>query len=68
MLESLFNKVAGVHVGTLLKRDPTQVFSSKICEIFTNTFFYRTALAAISDKNLHMQTLIERKLQISFSR
>ena len=56
MLESLFNKVAGVQPGTLLKRDATQVFSCEICEIFKNTFFCRTALAATSDKNLHMQT------------
>ena len=34
MLESLFNKVAG------LKETPTQVFSCKICEICKNTFFF----------------------------
>ena len=34
MLESLFNKVAGL-------RAPTKVFSCEICENFKNTFFYR---------------------------
>ena len=33
VLESLFNKVVCFS---------TQVFSSEICEIFMNTFFYRT--------------------------
>ena len=34
MLESLFNKVAGLYSATLLKeRTPTQVFSDKFCEI-----------------------------------
>ena len=34
MLESLFNKVAGLYPATLLKeRTPTQVFSDKFCEI-----------------------------------
>ena len=34
MLESLFNKAAGL-------RAPTKVFSCEICENFKNTFFYR---------------------------
>ena len=46
MLESLFNKVAEVFktFETL-----TQVFSCEICEIFQNTFFYRTPLMAASE-------------------
>ena len=43
VLESLFNKVAG-----LLKRDPTQVFSCKNCQILKYRFFYRTTLLAAS--------------------
>ena len=40
MLESPFNKVAGLKKSvTLLKRDPSAVFSYEICEIFKNTFF-----------------------------
>ena len=39
MLESLFNKVAGLKI-------PTQVFSCKIYEIFKNTFLNRTPLVA----------------------
>ena len=30
------------------KKTPAQVFSSEICEIFKNTFFYRTPLVAAS--------------------
>ena len=39
MLEYLSNNVAGLKAGNLLKRDPTQVFSSEYCEIFENIFF-----------------------------
>ena len=45
MLESLVNKVAGLQAfspATLLKRDPTQLFSCKHCETFKSSFFYRT--------------------------
>ena len=38
MLESLFNKFAGLQ-STLLNETPTQVFSCEICEIFQNTKF-----------------------------
>ena len=39
----LFNKVAGLRPATLLKNEIlTQVFSCEICEIFKNTFLYRT--------------------------
>ena len=37
-------KVAG------LKETPTQVFSCEICEIFKNTFFYRTHPVAASEQ------------------
>ena len=43
-LESLFNKVAD------LKETPTQVFSSEICEIFKDTFLYRTPPVAASEQ------------------
>ena len=35
---------------TLLKRDSTQVFSCEICDIFKNTFFYRTLPVAASEQ------------------
>ena len=35
-------------VATLLKKDSTQVFSCEFCEIFKNTFFYRTHLVTAS--------------------
>ena len=47
MLEYLSNNVAGLKAGNLLKRDPTQVFSSEYCEIFENIFFYRTPSVAV---------------------
>ena len=40
---SFFNKVAGLRPATLLKK-----FSCEFCEIFKNTFSYRTALVAAS--------------------
>ena len=50
MLESLFNKVAGLkRSATLLKRDSTQMFPYEIYEIFRNTFFYRTPPVAASE-------------------
>ena len=40
-----FNKVAGLMPAALLKKETlVEVFSSEICEIFKNTFFYRTPL------------------------
>ena len=41
MLESLFL--------LYLKETPTQVFSCEYCEIFKNSFFYRTPLVAASE-------------------
>ena len=40
-----FANYSGQHVCwslLLIKKTPTQVFSFEICEIFKNTFFYRT--------------------------
>ena len=39
MLESLFNKVAGLRPTALLKRNSDMVFSCEICEIFKNIYF-----------------------------
>ena len=45
------NKVAGQKDRNFNKKDtPTQVFSFEICEIFNNTFFYRTAPMAASEE------------------
>ena len=50
MLESFFNKVAGLkRSATLSKRDSTQVFPCEVCEIFKNTFFYRTPPVTVSE-------------------
>ena len=46
MLESLFNKVAGLQL--YLKEPLAQVFSCEICEMFKKTFFFRTRPAAVS--------------------
>ena len=48
MLESLFNKVAGL-IATLLKKTPTQVFSCEYSEIFKNSYFYRRPLVLASE-------------------
>ena len=48
VLESLFNKVAGLkRSATLLKRDSTQVFPCEICEIFKNTLLQNTSSGCI---------------------
>ena len=49
MLESLFNKVAGLSFVTLSKKPPTQVFSCEICETFKNTYFHRILPVVASD-------------------
>ena len=48
--ESLFNKFADPQALGLRFYNTviTQVFSCEICEIFWNTFFYRTLLVAAS--------------------
>ena len=48
MPESLFIKVACQDLQLLLKKTLAQVFSSEFCEIFKNTFFYRTLPVASS--------------------
>ena len=49
MLESLFNKAAGLKVYNFIEtKTPTQVFSCKYCEIFKNSFFDRTPWVAAS--------------------
>ena len=43
VLESLFNKVTGLYIATLLKeKTQVQVFSDEFCEIFKNTFLRNT--------------------------
>ena len=51
MKESLFNKVAGLRSATLLKKRLTlaQVFPCEFCEIYKNTFSYRTPPVAASN-------------------
>ena len=40
VLESLFNKVAGLQAcNVIIKETPTQVFSCEICETFKNNYF-----------------------------
>ena len=44
MLESLFNKDAGLQACNFIKKEtPTQMFSCESCEIFKNTFLKNTA-------------------------
>ena len=61
MLESLFNEVVGtILLGTLLKRDSTQVFSHEIYEIFKNTYFeehLRTTASSSSSLKLDLVDL-----------
>ena len=43
VLESLFNKFAGLNVCIFIKKETaTQMLSCEYCEIFKNSFFYRT--------------------------
>ena len=39
VLESVFNKVAGLETATLLKRHSNTDFSSEVCKIFRSTYF-----------------------------
>ena len=43
-----FNKVAGLTCNFIKKEALGQVFSCEFCEIFKNSFFYRTPLVAAS--------------------
>ena len=49
-LESYLNKVVGLGLQAcnFIKKSPTQVLSYQYCEIFKNTFFYRTPPVAAS--------------------
>ena len=49
MCQSLFfNKAAGLGLKFIKKETLTHVFSCEFCEIFKNTYFYRTPLVATS--------------------
>ena len=53
MLQSLFNK-------DFFLKTPTQAFSCKICEIFKDTFSYRTPLVAASEEyRIRFKTLFD---------
>ena len=39
MLESHFNKIAGLRPSTVWKETPTQMFFCKICQIFKSAYF-----------------------------
>ena len=49
LLESLFNKVAGIQACNFLKKTLPQVFSCEYCHIFKNIFFNSTPLVTHSD-------------------
>ena len=55
VLESLFNKVAGLPT-------PTQVLSCEYYEILKNSFFYRTFSLATSMTILLQERLFEREV------
>ena len=49
-----FNNVADMTACNFIKTEtPTQVFSCEYCEIFKNSFFYRTPSVAVSDQILN---------------
>ena len=49
MLESLFNKAAGLKVCNFItKETPPQFLSCEYCEIFKNSFLYGTTPVAAS--------------------
>ena len=51
MLESLVNKASGLKTCNFIKKKiPTHVFSYEYCDVFQNSFFYRTPPAAASVK------------------
>ena len=48
VLESLFNKVAGLKICRFIKKEtPTQVFSYEYREIFKDSFFYIRPLVTV---------------------
>ena len=71
MLESLFIKVAraGPMTYNFMKETPAQVFSSKICKIFKNTYFEEHLRETASKFNFHTTAndlLFEELSQIKF--
>ena len=62
MLESPFNKVAGLRSCNFIKKEtPTKVFSVEICQTFKDILFYRTPQLAASE-NLDRQNLKMKKI------
>ena len=53
MLDSLFNKVAGLQSCNFVKKrlHPTQEFSCEYCGIFNNTCFEKQSRTAVSAHN-----------------
>ena len=50
-----FNKVAGLSLATLSKKEPlAQVFSCEFCEISKNTFFHSTPPVTAFGKHLEL--------------
>ena len=50
MLESLFNKVAGLKVCNFIKKETTPVFSCEYGGIFKNTLFYRIKFSTVEQR------------------
>ena len=50
MLQSLFNKVAGLGLQIYLKEIQTQLFSCEYCEIFLNTYSVEHLRTTASEK------------------
>ena len=53
------------------KETPWQVFSCEICEIFRNTFFYRTPPVAVSDESKtrfspHVRYMFQQEISAKF--
>ena len=46
--DPFFNNVTGLRLTTLLKKTLAQVFTGEFCEIFMNSFSYKTPLVAAS--------------------
>ena len=65
-----FNNVAGLRpqaCNFIKKETVAQVFSCEFCEIFMNTFLYRTPLGAASDKSTFIFQ-IWKLLQLNFTK
>ena len=57
----VFNKVADLACNFIKKETLAQVFSCEFCEIFKNTFSYRTPLVAASVTLKQMVTLEQNR-------